>query len=158
MTFRELLQKTNHKEIFNHLYQEYYYKNVEDEVMEMSLSYRRVVDELLSKPSAPQGEWVIEVRASDNCFDDLCWTNPHTKESFGLDLLPWSQIIDARVQIEGDIAPPIVGAHLLYEITFYGFTEEAILKQREELDESAAEERLKWEKAQKEIEKLTSDN
>ena len=134
MTFRELLKKTNHKEIFNHLYKEYYYKNIDDEVNEMSLAYRAVISELLAKDASPASDWVMQIRAVDNCFEDVCWHNSSENETYAIDLTPWTQLIDAPLKIEGQLEEAAVAAHILYEITFYGFTEEKVLEERRSLE------------------------
>tara|TARA_R100000008_G_scaffold85949_1_gene77271 strand:- start:181 stop:648 length:468 start_codon:yes stop_codon:yes gene_type:complete len=134
MTFRELLKKTNHKEIFNHLYKEYYYKNIDDEVHEMARSYQKVMNELLQKPFAPNKEWEIKVRTTGDELDDICWHNIEEESDYGIDLTPWSEIIDAQIQEPFIFNINETAAHILYEITFYGFTEEKVLEERRSLE------------------------
>lgn len=163
MTFRELLQKANHKEIFNHLYREYYYKNIDDEVHEMARSYQKVMDQLLQKPSRPNKEWEIQVRTSEGAFDDICWYNIEEEAVYALDLTPWSEIIDANIQDPLDLPMNEACAHILYEITFYGFTEEQIVAERQALKKLSAEvgdgtARLEWEEIEQEVDELTNED
>ena len=163
MTLRELLKKANHKEIFNHLYKEYYYKNVDNEVHEMALSYRKVIAELLDKPFAPNREWEIEVRASDGGLDDIYWYNIDEEEVYGIDLTPWSEIIDANIQEPFNLNINKTAAHILYEITFYGFTEEKIVEERGKLKQLSEDvedgkcELVSWEEIDKEVKDLTEE-
>ena len=163
MTLRELLKKANHREIFNHLHQAYYYKNVDDEVHEMALSYQKVMDELLEKPFAPNKEWKIEVRTEENKFDDVCWRNIEEQAEYAIDLTPWSEIIDAQIQEPFNFNINETAAHILYEITFYGFTEDKVVEERKNLYQlsedvkSGKEKLISWEEIEEEAEEKVRD-
>ena len=158
MTFRELLKNSNHREVFNYLHKEYYYKNIDEEVHEMALAYQKVIDELLGKPVAPNEEWEIEIRMIDNEFDDVCWCNIEEEADYAMDLTPWSEILDAKIREPFNLNKNEVVAHLLYEITFYGFTEEQIVKERAQLRQlsddidTGKEKLIAWEDIYKEAE------
>ena len=62
MTLRDLLRKTSYHAIFNCIHKEYYYKDPDDEVIELSLAYRRVINKLLSYDMSPNPEYQILIR------------------------------------------------------------------------------------------------
>ena len=134
MTFRDLLRQSNHREIFNYLHKEYYYKDIDDEVHQMAVQYQKVMDALLALPLSPNKKWEIEVRAEEGKFDDICWVNLETQEVYALDLTPWSELVDASLREPLPLEDSTeAAAHILYEITFYGFTEEAVVEEGDRL-------------------------
>ena len=127
MTLRDLLRTTSYHAIFNCIYKEYYYNDPDEEVTEMSLAYRRVRDTLLNYDPCQNKEYEIMIRAVEEeptaSFVDVCLYCLEDEETYAMDLTSWGDIIDAKIKNDlKERTDSELLAHILWEITFYGFT------------------------------------
>ena len=166
MTLRDLLRKTSYHAIFNCLHKEYYYKDPDDEVTEVSLAYRRVINKLLSYDMSPAPEYQILIRAPEGessektaFFIDVCLQTSEDEETYAMDLVPWVELVDSEIHNEAKLNHDCAAAHILWEITFYGFTEDCVDKEKKEMQElikrieSGEEKLIPWEDIEEEIDK-----
>ena len=139
ITFRELLKKTPYKKVFNEIYSKYYKDKVAtDKVIEADSSYLCVYNKLLDlKPNKREGEciYLVEAKASDGeDFIDVCYYNEDTDEIFAIDFMDWSEIIDMKIKNTIEMSEVETLSHILWEITFWGFSQEKIKDQADLLD------------------------
>jgi hypothetical protein len=168
MTLRDLLRKTSYHAIFNCIHKEYYYKDPDDEVIEMSLAYRRVINKLLSYDMSPNPEYQILIRGVEGeenqktaSFIDVCLQTAEDEETYAIDLVSWVELVDSEIHNEAKLNNDCAAAHILWEITFYGFTEDSVDKEKKEMEElikridSGEEKLIPWEEIEKEIDTET---
>ena len=144
MTFRKLLQNTYHKEVFNVLYRDHYKDKPTEEVHEIAYNYRNVWDKLLEKPPSPNKEYKIYIRkmmdlCSNQHFVDVCLFCNEDEETYAIDLTPWGELIDAEVKYESPMQPEKALAHILWEITFYGFTQRKVELSKDKMKQLVGE-------------------
>lgn len=126
MTFKELLDQYTWEEIkpvFQILYPE-----------EKLEGYREVVDEIRSLTPEPSQmaiglEWVLD---EDGDYVDVYGMEDGTR--YGLDFTSWTQWLSMPILKENAaFSPREILVHCLYEMTFYGFSNEKIMKERDKL-------------------------
>jgi len=137
MTFRDLIHKCSYKRVFNALHRHYYYGNPDETVLEADMGYLNVYKELEQLPPNPNTEWEIRVLKKtdeeDGAYIDTCYHNIKEDVTYGIDLTVWSELIDCEVKKLADISNIECVAHMLWEITFYGFSEEKVKAVKEEM-------------------------
>jgi hypothetical protein len=171
MTLRDLLKKSNFKSAFNVLYREYYFDNPEREVVEYDFKYRKVWDTLLDLPKNSGNEYKIFIKEVEGdliegCngevmqrekIVDVCLYSSKEKQTYAIDLTMWQELIDWEVSNSTKMNGSEVLAHILWEITFYGFSPDKIMLEKEELKkrieriESGEEKLIPWEDIEKEL-------
>ena len=163
MTLRDLLKVCRYKDIFNVLHKEYY-KDVypKDKIQEADYGYRKVFEELLMLPDKPSEEYQIYIcKKTDNLdgeeFIDVGLYCDEDEETYAIDLTPWPDLIDAKIKNPTKLDNVEVAACILWEVTFYGFSEDRITLEREELKrliervDSGEEKLIPWEDIEKEL-------
>ena len=136
MTLRELIKSCPYKEVFNSLYNNYYKKKTEDEVYASANYYRKALQNLLNLPRNRAPQYTIKVDLDKPTeLNDIYMINLENNSPLALDLSPWEDLIDCEVVASpAQTDPSLVLAHLLWELTFYGFNEKEIQLVREELE------------------------
>ena len=141
MNFRSLLNKGKYKTIFNIIYKKHYLSgaHTEAQIVETDLAYMNVFNNLKKLPfkDSPKlelhladaeidGEKYIAVNIYDQDEDQL----------YALDFQPWSDLIDCEVKSHSKLTDDEIVSHLLWEFTFWGFSEEKIAEQAQSLLDS----------------------
>ncbi len=143
MKLYEILKQTNPDDVISEI-NRWYKKQEKNEK-----GYRKVYQELLGMTPGP-GEDGFRIKLVQEVNDeDEPWLITHGLEdgdeiSYGLELYPWAELLGTEVSPEtlaGFKAETIV-AGCLYEMTFFGFTEDKI-RETEERWSKAIEEDLK---------------
>ena len=144
MTLRELVRACSHSSLFNELYKEYYKNQSEDNLINYSILYREVCSELSNKIENPNSDLKLYVTVkdeedfSDPFFPkksvDVCLYNEKLDELQPLDFVSWSDIIDCEIYKAIEISNSSSLAHILYEITTYGFSESQVISSKIDLD------------------------
>jgi|10_taG_2_1085330.scaffolds.fasta_scaffold21120_8 hypothetical protein len=136
MTLRELIKSCPYKEVFNCLYNNYYKKKTEDEVYESANYYRKALQNLLDLRRNGDPQYTIRVDLdSQTELNDIYMINLKTNSPLALDLSPWEDLIECEVVASPpQTDPSLVLAHLLWELTFYGFNNKEIHMVRQELE------------------------
>lgn len=138
-TFRELLQKNSYKKVFNEIYLEYYKgKTPEDKIAEADSKYLTVYNELLNIKSKSKTNlciYLVQAKSFDEeDFIDVCLYDEDSDEVFAMDFTDWSEIIDMEVRNTIKISDVKVLSHIMWEITFWGFSQAKIKDQADLLD------------------------
>ena len=131
MTLRELLKRKSHKNIFNVIYKYYLTEHTEDEVIQLSIKFEKALSELKATPIGKKSKdsiYLIEINAEDKSEDfiDICLHDFKKDELFGLDFLDWIEFIEHEVNAPSRLNQTQIVAHILWEITFWGFSREEI--------------------------------
>lgn len=144
MKFRELLKESGYKQVFNVIYKHYYKdkNHSEDDIISFDLLYRKAFDTLLNKGTNDSNSFEIllqDVKVDEENIIDVCIKDLKTEEIFALDFIPWGELIDSVVNVREDMKNYEICAHILWEITFWGFTEEEIEAQKEATENAGNE-------------------
>ena len=163
MTLRELINKCSYKSVFNVLYREYYKGREDVEVSYIDLSYLGVWKELIKIDLNLNKDYKIYItEGEDSVFDgekyiDVCLYSIAEKERYAMDTTLWSELIDMEVYKGVEMDDTKALAHILWEMTFYGFTGEAVALKKEEFKElarridSGEEKMIPWEDIKKDL-------
>lgn len=136
MNIPELFKQSNYKSVFNCIYKTYYKdkKYTQDEIVNCDLSYRKAFDAICSIKIQHDKTFIIELQNAeieDEQFIDVCLREVDSKEIFALDFTSWSELSSYKILIRDDLSTHEIAAHILWEMTFWGFSEEEIKKQKE---------------------------
>ena len=150
-TLRSLAQKSSHSKVFD-IIREYYYKDRNtDDLIQLSLTYRKVVKDLIDLPSNPDSKFKIYITEKEcdekgEKFIDVCFYNEDDDELFALDLTSWENLIDLEIYKAVEMDDYSALAHILWEITFWGWSDDKIKEERDSLSKASMEatEELHW--------------
>ena len=139
MTLRELIECVTTKGFFNKTVTQLQILHGDHpDTQQVIRKYRNVVDQMLDLPGDDRlndHTIVIDsgVDAANNeyikvylrCGQDNTW---------GVDFIDWNELIDLPIQdkISNELSGML--AHILYELTWWGFTRESVNQQRTELE------------------------
>lgn len=134
-TFRDSLKTTSYKSVFNFIYKLFCQDKGHDDskIMEIDCRYSEVYKKLLSLPEKEASNCSIYIAGIGNLSTDVdvCLLDEVNDEIFSLDFLDWADLIDMNIINSIKISSPEYLAHILWEITFWGFSEEQIEKQKQ---------------------------
>tara|TARA_B100001094_G_C18164242_1_gene791095 strand:- start:643 stop:1140 length:498 start_codon:yes stop_codon:yes gene_type:complete len=138
MTFQDLLRKVKYKPVFNIIHKEYYLESgyPNDQMMHIDFSYSKVFDNLLCKDKIKSdSDFEINFEMVEGEDDDpyinIYLHKLDDGERFGLDFVPWGEALSFNVNNSLGMSEVEMTAHILWEMTFWGFTEETVNEQRE---------------------------
>lgn len=136
MNIPELFKKSNYKSVFNCIYKTYYKdkKYTQDEIVNCDILYQKAFDVIQNIESKQDKTFIIELQDAETDgeeFIDVCLREANSKEIFALDFTSWSEICSYDVLARKDLLIDEMAAHILWEMTFWGFSEEQIEKQKE---------------------------
>ena len=142
MKLYELLKKTNFDDVLSEILRLYKDQEKNRE------GYRKVYEELLGRDPGP-GEPGFRIELlSETSETGEPWLITHGIEdgeeiSYGLELYPWADLLGTEVtpETEAGFKAETIVAGCLYEMTFFGFTEDKI-RETEERWSKAIEEDL----------------
>jgi|LULG01.1.fsa_nt_gb hypothetical protein len=147
MTLRELVQKSSHAAMFDCIRKHYYLDKSEEELIELTLAYRHVGDELSSLPNNLNPEHKIYITEKvveeidgrmkyNRKFIDVCLYDKKNDELYAIDLVSWGDIIDMEIYKAVEMDDHTALAHILWEITFWGWNNKEMVRQAEKTKES----------------------
>jgi hypothetical protein len=136
MKLKDLFKNVSYKQIFNIIYKEYYKdkNHTKDDIINFDLAYRKAYEDLSVMPVQETDNLTIVLQNAeidDNKFIDVCIKDSKTNEIFALDFLSWNEVANYDVELREDMENEQIAAHILWEITFWGFTETDIEKQKQ---------------------------
>jgi hypothetical protein len=136
MNIPELFKKSNYKSVFNCIYKTYYKdkKYTQDEIVNCDILYQKAFDVIQNIESKQDKTFIIELQDAETDgeeFIDVCLREVNSKEIFALDFTSWSEVCSYDVLARKDLLIDEMAAHILWEMTFWGFSEEQIEKQKE---------------------------
>lgn len=141
MTVKEIMNKNSFKNVFNKIYSIYLSKEGNDRCVEMNLGFRKAWRELLNK-KGEKSEFkihLVEAVIEDKDFIDVCLYDEDEDELYAVDFYPWDKLINSEIIHPENMSHVEALAHVLWELTFWGFSADAIDKQAEEMGDSECE-------------------
>ena len=150
MTLRELLHHVMDRGYFNKTVA--FLHTVNDtfkdrELEEVYTAYTNAVRELLELPGSEELEgWTIVVDSEEQDgeeYSDVYLSNDGEGKT-AMDFIDWNDIIDLPIndKISRELSEKL--GHVLYEITWWGFTRSSINQQRDELEEASEGELIEF--------------
>lgn len=125
-----------------------YYKDTHpDEIRTITLAYERVIQELLNIESTGtvfQGDdlkdYMIHTRSMiDDTeedpveYTDVCLKHKETQDIASIDFVCWEVLVNLKIDTEVGLSNKDLACHILWELTFYGFTNKQVQLQGEDL-------------------------
>lgn len=142
MTLRDLLIKCNYKKVFNQIYK-LFLKGKFDKstVSKLDIKYYGFFEYLKKTPTAnPSIDKIYVTNTSgNNPVIDVCFFDKNKDELYSIDFVDWSDIIDLEIYKTLKIDDEECLAHILHEITFWGFDEKTLEEQKKLLRDSIDE-------------------
>ena len=142
MTFRELLNITFNTgtifKVMQHIH-EHYYIHENCSVDHVSTKYIQASQEMMELPGLPgcTGYQIKLTRESDpgdkESYVDVQLYDPKKQEVFSVAYIDWADLIDLEIVSDDKLGLLEQLSHILYELTFYGFTRESIAEARADL-------------------------
>ena len=136
------MQKCSYKSVFNIVHKEYYAgKHSSERIQEADQGYLKVYNELQEFGHKPNKEYQISVHEREDDLDgerfiDVSLYCPEDEKTYAVDLTPWEDLIDAKIKTDfWRLGHTATLAHILWEITFYGFSDKSIKLERDKLTE-----------------------
>jgi hypothetical protein len=142
MTLRELLYRKSYKNIFNVIYKTFLKDRTQDKVVEFSIKFQQAFKELKSIEQQNKTKNLVvlnEVENEEEQIIDVCFYDDNEDEHYGLDFMDWGEIIDCQVVAPKAFNQTTIVAHILWEITFWGFSREKITEGRKGLNKAVKE-------------------
>jgi len=142
MTLRELLYRKSYKNIFNVIYKTFLKDHPQDKVVDLSIKFEQAFRELKSVEQNNKTKNLVvlnEVENEKEQIIDVCFYDDHEDEHYALDFMDWGEIIDCEVIASKKFNQTTIVAHVLWEITFWGFNREKITEERKELNKAVKE-------------------
>ena len=135
MTLRELLKETPYKSVFNTIYKLFYQekKYLNYKIIEADVAYSKVCKILLDLPEKEVENHRIYIAGVGSASKevDVCFLDEVEDEIYSFDFVAWADIIDMKILKTAKISDIECLAHILWEITFWGFSQEEIEKQKQ---------------------------
>jgi hypothetical protein len=142
MTLRELLYRKSYKNIFNVIYKTFLKERKNNQITELSIKFENAFTELKSIKKQNRTENLVvlnEVENEEEQIIDVCFYDDNEDEHYGLDFMDWGEIIDCQVVAPKAFNQTTIVAHILWEITFWGFSRKKITEERKELNKAVKE-------------------
>jgi len=142
MTLRELLYRKSYKNIFNVIYKTFLKDHPQDKVVDLSIKFEQAFRELKSVEQNNKTKNLVvlnEVENEKEQIIDVCFYDDHEDEHYALDFMDWGEIIDCEVIAPKKFNQTTIVAHVLWEITFWGFNREKITEEKKELNKAVKE-------------------
>jgi hypothetical protein len=135
MTLRELLKETPYKSVFNVIYKTFYQqkKYLNSKIIEADVAYSKVYKDLLDLPENKiENQKIYLANVAGLAQEiDICLLDETEDELYSFDFVPWKDIIDLEILKTAKLSAVDCLAHILWEMTFWGFSEEQIEKQKQ---------------------------
>lgn len=114
-----------------------YYQAEDKSIKEISSKYTKVAQELMELPGLPAcDDHCIEltrVITEDEEYIDVHLKSQKSKKTWSISYVDWAEFIDSPVVTEQKLDLTDIAAHILWEITFHGWTRKDILTAKHEL-------------------------
>ena len=140
MTIHSLIRKCYYKPVFNNIYK--FYLNDEnqyslDRVATMDINFLSAWNELLNTKSTKSKDddvensciFISDLLEDENRLFDVCLLNKINNETYGIDFLDWSELINKKIKTNFSGSAPTeseILAHILWEMTFWGFSSDQV--------------------------------
>ena len=94
---------------------------------QLSVSHDMMIREHTSMTTNKQPDGFVEK------YVDVCLTEHDSNEIFSIDMIKWSQVIDMNINNKDNFSMFDQLAHVLWELTFHGFSSEQVDHERDKL-------------------------
>jgi len=131
MNLQELLKSTQYKLVFNQVYKYYLSESYsKSKIKNMDVGFLRAFEELRDmtpethedKDVSHSSIYIKEVNQDQEIFVDVCLRSEDGDEYFSLDFLPWESLLELNVDSNIELTKEEMMAHILWELTFWGFS------------------------------------
>ena len=152
MNIKELVYKISYKKVFNEIYKYYLQNRSDDSVTEldscMYLAWNNLSKTEYKKSDDEEVEGckiaLMQVEQNEEqCIEeeyiDVCLHNETKNESFAIDFLPWEHLMQKQIINPLGLNKEQVMAHILWELTFWGYSSEKVVKAGESIMEDSDE-------------------
>lgn len=140
MTLRELLNVVfNTGSLFQVMskIEQVYHDNTSDQIQSIMKCYTLAAQEMLDLTSTPgcedQSIRLKNVTDDTSEYVDVHLYSEQTDETFAISYTDWSELIDLPITMVQQFDMVDQLAHILWELTFHGFSRDAVAKARAEL-------------------------
>lgn len=144
MTLREMINHVMSRGASLHVYAcicDTYYKG--EDMMNVSKAFTSVIRELIksvpSKDSDITTDHQLLIRSfvdDEREYAEVVLQDTTDGNIYSVDFVNWGDLLDLVVQDNAKIPLEVQLAHVLYEITFWGWSSDAIQKEKQKLSES----------------------
>ncbi|MBL69543.1 MAG: hypothetical protein CMO74_14065 [Verrucomicrobiales bacterium] len=132
MTLRDLIYVCSYKSVFNIIHKTYFKDKSNEEISDADVSFLGAWQNLYKLQKNPNKDWKVYIteKEDDNQkFIDVCWYNEVEDELYAIDLVEWEELIDSEIYKAVTMDNTTAAAHILWEITFFGFSASAVRKE-----------------------------
>lgn len=145
MKLKDLIQVTNYKKIFNEVYKHYMLSKEysKERISDMDLAFHRAYEELkktegqVHEDEEVAGSVIFITRSKtavdDEDYIDVCLKNSKNGEIYSIDFIEWEYLVGLEIENDFDLNKHITMAHILWELTFWGFSSSAVKIAAEDL-------------------------
>lgn len=133
MTFRDLLDALSDTEILDALIAQY------PDVAESREGYCKALTELRATVPAPKPDCGLLIRFINENTGYFDLTYVEAGEEYSPSFAPWAEMLGMPITSDTDLEPAQIAAIMLWEVTFHGFSMEAVQRTADELKRIADE-------------------
>ena len=132
MTFRDLINKCRYKSVFNIIYKFHLSDKSQEAAYSADVSFLDAWNNLRKLKFSGDPSYEIHLKKAEE-YIDVCLYSLKEKTYYALDFVAWEELIDLKVYNELDLTDAESLAHILWEITFWGFSSAQIQTEAEKL-------------------------
>ncbi|MGI9357983.1 MAG: DUF6557 family protein [Paracoccaceae bacterium] len=139
MQIKDLVYKISYKKVFNEIYRYYLKNKSKEEVYNLDNNFLSAWNNLL-KTKHKKSEhkeindsqiYLIEVSEDKDNFVfedyiDVCLYDEENDELFSIDFVQWENLMEKDIISKINLTNEQIMAHILWEITFWGFSAEKV--------------------------------
>lgn len=142
-TLRDLVVRVETSDVANAIARTYQADNewLEEAVADVMVELRRLTPDQSGDEYELQIEPTGPVEPGEPLSWEVCCGKRDDSERYGFDLSPWEEWLALRIpqSLQDTMPAAEIVAHCIWEMTFYGFTQERIAETRAELDRRMCE-------------------
>jgi hypothetical protein len=141
-TFRELISKNSYKLVFNQIHKFYLKEYSKEKKTKYDINFYSVWSELLKLDETKNLNhklYLVQVdtdKEEHGLIIDVCMLDEEEDELFALDFVDWRDLIDLNIEKPSDMSENECLCHILWEITFWGFTNKDVKAERDKIKNS----------------------
>jgi hypothetical protein len=156
MTIKELLKKYRYKNIFNLIYRIFLKEKKPEDIYNLDLNFYTAWKELIKTEAINTlHDTEIYITQIEDDLEtppepiiDVCLIDNKKDELFALDFVSWGEIVGLKITNATSTKEDECLARILWEITFWGFSDSKISKEKAKLKESVSKE---WREVEKDL-------
>ena len=132
-TLKQLIHTNGYKPVFNEINRTFLRDKSNAEKSNFDINFLSVWNSLeklkVSEKTSPLQIHLTEIEDNEESRVDVALLDSGVDELFAMDFVSWDELINLPVYFGEAITETQCLAHILWEITFWGFTQEQINKQ-----------------------------